>query len=107
VLDAPRIPLRPISPQRVLISAGGLAAGLFVGLAIVALLEIRDGRLRTAADVTQVLRLPVVAVIPEMPSLEELLRVQRRRVAISGIAAIVSLAMGYVFWTMELWHFVA
>ena len=64
MLDAPRVPLRPISPQRVLISGGGLAAGLVLGLLIVGLLEVKDGSLRSGVDVAQVLRLPVIAVVP-------------------------------------------
>ena len=48
VLDAPRVPSRPISPQRALISGGGLDGGSGLGLLIVGLLEVKDGSLRAA-----------------------------------------------------------
>ena len=106
VLDPPRVPDRPISPQRALISGGGLLGGLMLGLLVVAALEIRDGRLRSATDVAQVLKLPVMAVVPEMPSAEDLQTRRRRRRALSGVAAVMTLAAGYVFWSMQLWHYV-
>jgi polysaccharide chain length determinant protein (PEP-CTERM system associated) len=106
VLDAPRAPLRPVSPQRALISGGGLAAGLLLGLALVALLEIMDGSLRNEVDVALVLRLPVVAVVPRLLTGEEAQRIVRRRWMFSATAGVLTVAAGYTFWTLRLWQFV-
>jgi polysaccharide chain length determinant protein (PEP-CTERM system associated) len=106
VLDAPRVPLRPISPQRALISGGGLAGGLFLGLLIVGLLEIKDGSLKTDVDVAQVLRLPVIAVVPGVPSAEDVHRLHRRRVMLSGAAVVMTMAAGFTVWALRLWQFV-
>jgi polysaccharide chain length determinant protein (PEP-CTERM system associated) len=107
VLDAPRVPLRPISPQRALISGGGLASGLFLGLLIVGLLELKDGSLRTELDVAQVLKLPVIAVVPSLLSAQDKQQIHRRRWLASGVAAGMTVAAGYTFWTLRLWQFVS
>ena len=107
VLDAPRVPSRPISPQRVLISGGGLAAGLVLGLLIVGLLEVKDGSLRSGVDVAQVLSLPVIAVVPAVLTAQDRQQINRRRWMVSGTAAALTVAAGYTFWTLRLWQFVA
>ena len=107
VLDAPRVPARPISPQRALISGGGLAGGLFLGLLVVGLLEVRDGSLRTDVDVAQVLNLPVVAVVPRLLSAQDRQQIYRWRLIVAGIAVVLTAASGYAFWALRLWQFVA
>ncbi len=107
VLDPPRVPLRPISPMRPAISGGGLAGGLFLGLLIVALIEIRDGSLKTDLDVAQILKLPVIAKVPTVLLEEEKLQIGRRRRLKSGIAALGTMAAAYTVWALKLWHFVS
>lgn len=107
VLDAPRVPLRPISPARPLISGGGLLGGLLVGLLIVALIEIRDGTLKTELDVAQILNLPVIAVVPTVLLETDKQQLARRRWLLSGAAALGTVAAGYTLWVMKLWQFVA
>jgi polysaccharide biosynthesis transport protein len=107
VLDAPRVPDRPISPNRVLISGGGFAAGLVLGLVIVGLLEVRDGSLHSGADVAKVLNLPVIAVVPAVLTDQDRQHIQRRRWMVSGIAAGLTVAAGFTFWTFRLWQFIA
>ena len=106
VLDAARAPLRPVSPQRGMISASGLAAGLLLGLALVALLEFKDGSLRNELDVALVLHLPVVAVVPRLLTGDEERRIVRRRWIVSATACVLTVAAGYTFWTLRLWQFV-
>jgi polysaccharide chain length determinant protein (PEP-CTERM system associated) len=107
VLDAPRVPSRPISPNRLLISGGGLVGGLLLGVLIGGLLEVRDGSLRSGLDVAQVLNLPVIAVVPALLSTQDRQQIHRRRWMVSGIAAALMVAAGYTFWTLRLWQFVA
>jgi protein tyrosine kinase modulator len=66
ILDPPRAPQRPFSPDRRLINLGGLAAGLFVGIALAGLLELRDRSLRAEADVQAALGVLPLAIIPEI-----------------------------------------
>lgn len=107
VLDAPRPPLRPISPQRPLISAGGLIAGLMLGLAVVVLLELKDTSLKTDVDVAQILKLPVIANIPTVLLDEDKRRIARRRRVLSGLGALGCVAAAVTVWALKLWQFVA
>ncbi len=74
LLDPARIPERPFSPNRQRLNLIGIAAGLAMGAVLIALLEYRDVTLKTDAEVTAVLSLPVLAVVPLMRS-----EVERRR----------------------------
>ena len=66
VLDPPSLPQKPSFPNRLLFGFGGLVGGLAFGAAISAFLEIRDTALRTERDVEAVLKLPTLALIPEI-----------------------------------------
>jgi len=106
VLDAARIPLRPISPVRWQINAVAAAAGLGLGLALTVLLEIRDSSYRSETDIIEVLRLPVVALVPFVESAADRLRRQRRKMALVCAAGVCMVAGGVVFWAMKLWQHV-
>ncbi len=107
VLDAPRVPFRPISPQRVLFSGGGLIAGLLAGLLLAALLEVRDVSLKTDVDVAEILKLPVIARVPTILLDEDRRRIARRRRLLSSVAALACVGAAYTVWALKLWHFVA
>lgn len=66
VLDPANLPDKPSFPNRPLFAAGGLAGGLALGLGIAFLLEMKDTSLKTERDVEFALRLPVLAMIPEI-----------------------------------------
>jgi polysaccharide chain length determinant protein (PEP-CTERM system associated) len=106
IVDAAVVPNKPISPVRIQINAIGLAVGLLLGLAIAALLELKDGRLRTEGDVLAVLALPVLAVVPYVQTSQERGRRKRQLAFVSASGAAAAFAAAYVFWTMQLWKFV-
>src|SRR5262249_25115658 len=81
VIDPARAPERPFSPNRQMIDIGGAAAGLGLGLLLVALLEYRDSSFKTEDEVVRLLDLRVLALIPDMTS-EIDRRTARRRVAL-------------------------
>lgn len=88
VLDAARVPERPVSPNRRLIGAAGTVAGLALGLAFVALLEYRDRSFRTEDDVEAVLALTVLTTVPLICTDEDRrLTRHRQHVAWSSAAA--------------------
>jgi polysaccharide chain length determinant protein (PEP-CTERM system associated) len=103
VLDAAKVPQRPISPFRLQINAVGFVVGLVLGLVVAALLEIRDASFRIETDVMETLALQVLAVVPQVDSPSDRARRLRRRVYAWGATAVCCVAAGYVFWTMRLW----
>jgi polysaccharide chain length determinant protein (PEP-CTERM system associated) len=66
VLDPANLPDKPSFPNRPLFAVGGLGGGLALGLGIAFLLEMKDSSLKTERDVEFALRLPVLAMIPEI-----------------------------------------
>jgi polysaccharide chain length determinant protein (PEP-CTERM system associated) len=66
VLDPANLPDKPSFPNRPLFAMEGLAGGLALGLGMAFLLEMRDTSMRTERDVEFVLRLPVLAMVPEI-----------------------------------------
>jgi hypothetical protein len=63
VLDPANLPDAPTFPKLTVFVPGGFAAGLFLGLVIVGLIEYRDTALRTERDVWAFTQLPTLAVI--------------------------------------------
>jgi uncharacterized protein involved in exopolysaccharide biosynthesis len=99
ILDPPRIPEKPYSPDRPKLYGLSATIGLICGLAFVALLEIRDTTLKSASDVVSALTLPVLALIPELITPEQLkARIRRRRLLswiTAGTAAVLAVAVAW------------
>jgi polysaccharide chain length determinant protein (PEP-CTERM system associated) len=68
LLDAAQLPERPFSPDRPKTALMGGAAGVAVGLVLVAFLEYRDRTFNTDQDIASVLSVPVLASVPLMQS---------------------------------------
>jgi len=71
VMDAPNLPEAPTFPDHSRFALGGLMGGLFLGLAISALLEYRDTALRTEADIWAFTKLPTLAVVSHLEGLPQ------------------------------------
>jgi polysaccharide chain length determinant protein (PEP-CTERM system associated) len=98
IIDPPRRPQRPISPNRRLLYAGGAAAAVVLSLVLAALLEFLDKTLRTEADVQAALGAPILVVIPRMMTDRERRRSMVRRLATSLALAATSAACGAIMW---------
>lgn len=90
VLDPANLPVRPFSPNRLMLNAGGAVGSLAIGLAFVALLVFRDQSLRNEDDVLLTTSLPVIAMIPKMSTATER-RTQRKR---RWVASLVTVGAG-------------
>jgi uncharacterized protein involved in exopolysaccharide biosynthesis len=67
IMDPPNLPDSPTFPDPVKFTVGGLAAGLILGLGIVAMLEYKDTAVATERDIWEFTRLPTLAVIAYIP----------------------------------------
>jgi protein tyrosine kinase modulator len=85
ILDPARFPEKPFSPNRPQLKAFGIAGGLALGILLVALFEYRDRSFHVDDEITTVLSLPVLAVVPVMFSLDEK-RQRRRRNLVLNVA---------------------
>jgi uncharacterized protein involved in exopolysaccharide biosynthesis len=102
VLDPPRVPERPSSPNRPQLYGMGVIGGFALGLALLVLVEFRDHSVRTEADVVAVLALPVIAMVPKMKSAAERRKQRRKRWLLSASAA-TSLVMcgALILWVLR------
>jgi polysaccharide chain length determinant protein (PEP-CTERM system associated) len=66
VLDPANLPDQPSFPDPIKFYGGGAGGGLFLGLGLVALVEMRDKKIRTERDVQYFLELPALALIPSV-----------------------------------------
>jgi polysaccharide chain length determinant protein (PEP-CTERM system associated) len=102
LLDPPRTPELPASPNRLRMNVIGALAGLGFGLGIAGLLEYRDTALRTEEDVLVALSLPVVALVPTMLSDEERRRRRRRGWLLASSAALtVLMSAAALIWKLR------
>jgi polysaccharide chain length determinant protein (PEP-CTERM system associated) len=106
VLDPPRVPGRPVSPQRLVVNAAGAVIGLVIGLGIVGLLEFTNSTYRTEADVVNALGLPVLAIVPAVHTSAELRAFTRRRWKLTAGVAIVLVAAAGLAVFLQLWRYV-
>jgi polysaccharide chain length determinant protein (PEP-CTERM system associated) len=101
LVDPPRLPEKPFSPNRERASLLGFLGGLAVGIGLIVLLEYRDTSFRTDDEVISVLALPVLAVVPVMASNAERRRDRVHRWALGvGLGSTVVLCAAVVVFTL-------
>jgi polysaccharide chain length determinant protein (PEP-CTERM system associated) len=64
IMDPANLPESPTFPNRLLFALGGLGGGLFLGLCLAWLVEMRDKSLRNEKDIEACLGLPTLAMVP-------------------------------------------
>ncbi|HEY8550218.1 MAG TPA: Wzz/FepE/Etk N-terminal domain-containing protein [Vicinamibacterales bacterium] len=106
VLDAPRVAEEGTGANRLQINLGGFALGLLIGLGYLAFREFRDTSYRSEADVTTVLSLPVLAVVPFAATPADIQTEARRRRTWRLAAVAVLAVSGTVFVVLEMWKYV-
>jgi polysaccharide chain length determinant protein (PEP-CTERM system associated) len=106
ILDPPRVPLKPASPNRIKINMVGTLAGLGLGLLLVGLAERRDSTMRSEADLLGVIDLPVLALTPFVTTEADLHQQRRRRLIVSVAVVVVLVGTAALFWFLQLWKYV-
>jgi succinoglycan biosynthesis transport protein ExoP len=71
ILDPPSWPKKHVGPNRFKFSLGGLVLGIFLGLGIVALLELTDIRIRHEKDLKELVPVPLLISIPRLSTVNE------------------------------------
>ena len=94
VLDPASLPERPVNQSKRLGAlVGGAVGGVLLGLLSVAFLEYRDSTFRTEQEVSHVLALPVLALVPKA-KYEADVRAERRRQWVVRLAGTLVFALG-------------
>ena len=106
ILDPPRIPVKPYSPNRPKINLLGTLAGLGLGLFLVGFAEYRDSTMRTEGDLLGAIQLPVLGLVPLVTTDEDHRRARRRRLLVSAAVVFVLLATAALAWFLQLWKYV-
>jgi hypothetical protein len=103
VLDPARVPELPDSPNRKALLVMGAAVGMGFGALLVGFLEYRDQTFKCEDDVLQVLKLPVLALVPMMASERERRNIRRRKllVGVAAAAMAVSSAVAVLLWKFQ------
>jgi succinoglycan biosynthesis transport protein ExoP len=66
ILDPPSLPDKPLAPNHLQISLGGLALGLALGCGLTALLELNNVRVRQEKQLEELVPAPVLVGIPHL-----------------------------------------
>ena len=103
VLDPPRVPLKPNSPNRARINLMGTIAGLGVGLLLLGLTYVRDSTMRSEADVLGAIELPVLVLLPFVATEADLRREQRLRWMTWAAAVAAFAGTAALVWFLRLW----
>jgi len=104
VIDPPSMPQRPYNRwQRLEVIAGGAVGGLAIGLGLIGFLEYRDVSFKTDQEVSALLALPVLALVPLMSSEKERATARRRRLLVNVTAVLVLLvgSAALVIWKLQ------
>jgi len=66
IIDPPSLPIKPSAPNHLLISIGGLLAGIALGVGLAALLELTDARVQREKDLKALIPVRVLVGIPHL-----------------------------------------
>jgi len=104
ILDPARLPERPASPNRSQLHSFGVLGGIAFGLALAALMEYLDKRLKTESDVRAALNLMVLAAIPMITDAEMRARRRRWRIFALSSATLLVIAAGAAAAAWKVWR---
>jgi polysaccharide chain length determinant protein (PEP-CTERM system associated) len=104
LIDAARLPEKPVFPNIPAILLIGLVLGIGAGVGSAALKEISDQSVRSAGALSSALGLPVLAVIPDILTKEDTAedKQQRKQILIGVAVVVVAAILIFHFFVMDL-----
>jgi len=66
IIDAPSLPKKPVSPDRMKLSLMGIVAGLMLGLGLAIVVEAVEDKVRTEEEVTRIVHVRILAGVPHL-----------------------------------------
>lgn len=72
IIEHARMPIFPVTPNRRKILLMGIILGLMLGIATMVLIELFDGSIKDAAEIEELVGLPVIGVMPKMKLLDKI-----------------------------------
>jgi polysaccharide biosynthesis transport protein len=104
LIEPPIFPEKPYRPNRSVIVLMGLVLALVGAIGTAALREVIDDTVHSARDVIRVMQVPVLAILPELPSplLMQRRSVMRRIVAVGLLVGLVCVVAGLHFFYMPI-----
>ncbi|MEX0280710.1 MAG: GumC family protein [Arenibacterium sp.] len=82
VIEQPAVPSQPTKPNRILIAGGGTFLGIFLGLALVALMEFSNRAPKRPEDIIKKLDIWPIAAIPYTRTRSEMILQRGRKIVI-------------------------
>ena len=103
MLDQPSLPQKPSEPNRLIIVGAGLAMGVFFGVCLAGVRELKDASLKNLKDVRLYSNLPVLGSVPLLEN-DSIVRRKRRIVFLAWATAIL-LGVGAMSASMYYYYF--
>lgn len=98
IVDPPRRPSAPVSPNRRAVVLMGLGLGGGLGLLLLVAGELRDRTVRTEGEVLATLNLPVVGLVPSIVTPMERRQLRRRRLIWCAVALTLCVGLAALRW---------
>jgi polysaccharide chain length determinant protein (PEP-CTERM system associated) len=89
ILDPPTLPLKPAFPNRLKFCGMGIAAGIFLGVLVVGLMEFLDDRLHSDKEIKKLLPTAVISEVPEILTAADEQHIRRKMTLGWAVAALV------------------
>jgi len=88
VLNPPNLPFRPVRPNRPAYLLLGFALALAAGVVAVFIRRFSDSTVRSAKEITELLEVPPLAVIPSIMNDQDLRSMRFRRVVYAALGVV-------------------
>ena len=94
-------PEAPVSPNRLLIGGGSIAAGLGAGLGLILLMELLNRSIRRPVEITSKLGIQPMATIPYIRTRSE---TRRKRAVVLGVLALIAIAIPAALFALHTYY---